>query len=87
MVAASGMLAGVLVDSDVLIWTLRGNPAALATMQSLNGWYISAVSYMELAQGCRNKAELKAIQRPSNQAATTYCPSPKASATWLACWC
>ena len=43
-VAASGVLAGVLVESDVLIWTLRGNPAALATMQSLDDWHISAVS-------------------------------------------
>ena len=62
-VAASGMLTGVLVDSDVLIWTLRGNPAALAKMQSLNDWHISAVSYMKLVQGCRNKAELKAMQK------------------------
>lgn len=55
--------SGVLVDSDVLIWTLRGNPAALAAMQNLADWHISAVSYMELAQGCRNKAELKAMQK------------------------
>ena len=55
--------SGVLVDSDVLIWTLRGNPAALAAIKNLADWHISAVSYMELAQGCRNKAELKAMQK------------------------
>lgn len=54
---------GVLVDFDVLIWTLRGHAGALAKMQSLREWHISAVSYMELAQGCRNKTELKAMQK------------------------
>ena len=61
--AASGVLAGVLVDSDVLIWTLRGHAPAVAQMEGLADWHISAVSYMELAQGCRNKAELKAMQK------------------------
>ena len=60
---ASVLPTGVLVDSDVLIWTLRGNSSALVQMQSLDDWHISAVSYMELAQGCRNKAELKAMQK------------------------
>ncbi len=63
LIAASGALAGVLVDSDVLIWTLRGHAPALAKMEGLADWHISAVSYMELAQGCRNKAELKAMQK------------------------
>ena len=58
-----GFLAGVLVDSDVLIWTLRGHARAVAKMQGLTDWHISAVSYMELAQGCRNKTELKAMQK------------------------
>ena len=60
---ASGVMAGVLVDSDVLIWTLRGHAAAVAKMEGLAEWHISAVTYMELAQGCRNKAELKAMQK------------------------
>ena len=59
LIAASG----VLVDSDVLIWTLRGHAPAVARMEGLADWHISAVSYMELAQGCRNKAELKAMQK------------------------
>jgi predicted nucleic acid-binding protein len=61
--ASSGVVAGVLVDSDVLIWTLRGHAPAVAKMKSLADWRISAVSYMEMVQGCRNKAELKAVQR------------------------
>ena len=54
--------SGVLIDSDVLIWYARGNARAIATVNGATGWCISAVSYMELAQGCRNKAELKAMQ-------------------------
>ena len=53
----------VLIDSDVLIWLTRGNTNALTTIQNTPEWVISAVSYMELAQGCRNKTELKAIQK------------------------
>ena len=53
----------VLIDSDVLIWLTRGNATALAVIQNTPDWVISAVSYMELTQGCRNKTELKAIQK------------------------
>lgn len=53
----------VLIDSDVLIWLTRGNASAVAVVQNTPDWVISAVSYMELAQGCRNKTELKAMQK------------------------
>ncbi|MEY4882220.1 MAG: hypothetical protein RIS34_74 [Pseudomonadota bacterium] len=59
IVAASG----VLIDSDVLIWYARGNTQAIAAVNNTADWYISAVSYMELAQGCRNKTELNAMQK------------------------
>ena len=71
---AGGLLTGVLVDSDVLIWTLRGNAKALARMQGLTDWHISSVSYMELAQGCRNKAELKAMQKAFKSASSDVLP-------------
>jgi predicted nucleic acid-binding protein len=54
---------GVLIDSDVLFWLLRGNAHAAAVVGALDKWAISAVTYMELAQGCRNKTELKALQK------------------------
>ena len=54
---------GVLIDSDVLIWFMRGHPKAVTALETAGDWYISAVSYMELIQGCRNKAELKAVQK------------------------
>lgn len=55
--------SGVLIDSDVLIWYARGNTRAITAIKNTPDWYISAVSYMELAQGCRNKTELKAMQK------------------------
>jgi predicted nucleic acid-binding protein len=55
--------SGVLIDSDVLIWFTRGNTRAITAIKNTPDWYISAVSYLELAQGCRNKTELKAMQK------------------------
>ena len=46
-----------------MIWLMRGNTAAITTVSAEADWYISAVSYMELVQGCRNKAELKSVQK------------------------
>jgi predicted nucleic acid-binding protein len=53
----------MLIDTDVLIWMLRGNAVAAQTLEALPSWSITAVTYMELAQGCRSKAELKAMQK------------------------
>lgn len=53
----------LLIDSDVLIWTLRGHAGAVACLQALPDWCICAISYMELVQGCRNKTELRAMQK------------------------
>lgn len=53
----------MLVDSDVLIWLLRGNARALAAVSALPAWSISAVTHMELVQGCRSKTELRAVQK------------------------
>ncbi len=53
----------VLVDSDVLIWYARGHARAIEAVNNTPNWHISAVTYMELMQGCHNKAELKAIQK------------------------
>jgi predicted nucleic acid-binding protein len=52
------MAAGILIDSRVLVWLTRGHPGAAQRLQELDPWRISVVTYMELAQGCRDKAEL-----------------------------
>lgn len=52
----------MLFDTDVLIWALRGNPKAAAVIDGAEDRFISAVTYMELIQGARNKAEQKLIK-------------------------
>ena len=53
----------MLIDSDVLIWLTRGHIGAAAKLQTISPWRISAVTYMELAQGCRNKQELAKLKK------------------------
>jgi len=48
----------VLIDSDVLIWYIRGNENAKKVVSKAIPFKISVVSYMELVQGMRNKKEL-----------------------------
>jgi predicted nucleic acid-binding protein len=52
----------MLIDADVLVWFTRGHSGAARRLQLLNPWRISAVTYIELAQGCRNKAELMRLK-------------------------
>lgn len=51
------------VDSDVLIWFVRGNPKAIAALEAAGDWHFCAVTCMERVQGCRNETELKAMQK------------------------
>jgi len=53
----------VLIDSDVLIWLTRGHVGAAQRLGQISTWRISVVTYMELAQGCRNKAELARLKK------------------------
>lgn len=53
----------MLVDSDVLIWHLRGLPQATRRLDLLPRLTISAVTYFEILQGMRNRAELIAVQK------------------------
>jgi len=53
----------MLIDTDVLIWMTRGHAGAAARLQALKPWRISAVTYIELAQGCRSKQELAQIKK------------------------
>ncbi len=51
----------MIVDSDVLIWYFRGNENAKILFDNEKNVSVSAVSYMELFQGARNKCELVAL--------------------------
>lgn len=52
----------LLVDTDVLIWHLRGYSQATLRLNALPQWVISCVTYFEILQGIRNKAELQAVK-------------------------
>lgn len=52
-----------LIDSDVLVWLTRGHVGAAQRLHALTHWRISVVTYMELAQGCRDKAELARLKK------------------------
>ncbi len=52
----------VLVDTDVLVWYMRGNLKAKKVIDQLGAFYISSVNYMELLQGIRNKEELRMLR-------------------------
>lgn len=53
----------MLVDTDVLIWYLKGNDNARQEIEALPGFFISVVTYIELVQGMRNKQELVTLRR------------------------
>jgi len=53
----------MLVDTDVLIWYLKGNQKAKSAIESLPSFSISVVTYMELVQGMRNQRELRELRR------------------------
>ena len=53
----------MLIDTDILIWYMRGNEKARALIAAQPGFRISVVTYMELVQGMRNKAELRALKK------------------------
>jgi len=53
----------MLIDTDVIIWYMRGNPNALKALEKHKGFTISVVTFMELVQGMRNKNELVALRK------------------------
>lgn len=53
----------MLIDSDVLVWLTRGHLGAAQRLQEVRAWRISVVTYMELAQGCRDKTELARLKK------------------------
>ena len=56
-------LSPILIDSDVLVWLTRGYAAAARRLPAIDTWHISVVTYIELAQGCRDKAELARLKK------------------------
>ena len=65
----------MLIDSDVLVWLTRGHPGAAARLKQIGPWRISAITYMELAQGCRDKAELEHVKKALNSSGVQIVPA------------
>ena len=53
----------MLIDTDVLIWYLKGNEKARHTIENLPTFSISVITYMEIVQGMRNQRELRELRR------------------------
>jgi predicted nucleic acid-binding protein len=56
----------MLVDTDVLVWYFRGNQNAIERLNQISSLAISSITYLELLQGVRNRAELLALQKSLN---------------------
>lgn len=68
----------MLVDTDVLIWHLRGYPQATRRLDELGALTLSAVSWLEVLQGMRNKAELLAVKKMLDRRSATLLPVTEA---------
>ncbi len=68
----------MLVDTDVLIWHLRDYPQATRRLDALGALALSAVSYLELLQGMRNKGELLAVKKMFEQRLARLLPVTEA---------
>lgn len=52
----------MLFDTDVLIWAQRGNEKAIDILSDAAERAVSILTYMELIQGARTRAEMRTIQ-------------------------
>jgi predicted nucleic acid-binding protein len=53
----------LLIDTDVLIWLFRGRDSARKVLEKCSSIELSAVTYMELVQGMRNKDEFRLLRQ------------------------
>lgn len=64
----------MLVDTDVIIWYLRGHDAAASFLEGLSALRISVVTYMELVQGCRSRQELDRLKKDLSRRQAAIAP-------------
>ena len=53
----------MIINTDVIIWYMRGNKKAYKVIEDQQGFFTSVVTYIELIQGMRNKNELIELRR------------------------
>jgi predicted nucleic acid-binding protein len=64
----------MLVDTDVLIWYLRGHLQAARRLNEISRLTLSAITYLELLQGMRNKTELIVVKKMFNKRSAQVLP-------------
>jgi predicted nucleic acid-binding protein len=72
------MSAAMLIDTDVLIWYLRGYPQAARFIDGVTDLRLSSITYMELIQGCRNRQEMAQIKKDLNRRKAKILPVAEA---------
>ncbi len=53
----------MIIDTDVLIWYMKGNEKAYREIENSDKFFISVITYMELVQGMRNREELDSLRK------------------------
>lgn len=53
----------MIIDTDVLIWYLKGNTKAKDVVENCIPFSMSVVTYMEIIQGMKNKEEFRLFQK------------------------
>ncbi len=53
----------MVIDTDVIIWYMKGNEKAYKAIENSRNFFISVITYMELVQGMRNKKELNVLRK------------------------
>lgn len=53
----------MIIDTDVLIWYLRGNEKSKEVVEKNIPFSISVVTFMELIEGMKNRTEMKLFQK------------------------
>jgi len=64
----------MIFDTDVLIWFLRGNAKARVALERAENPCLSVVAYLDLLQGARSRAEVRAIRKFLHEWGATMFP-------------
>ena len=64
----------MIIDTDVIIWTMRGNSRAAQLIEKDTNRCISIISYMELLQGAKNKDHHRIIKNFLKECTFTLFP-------------
>lgn len=64
----------MILDTDVIIWFLRGNEKAINAVMNAMPFSVSIVTYMEIVQGMRNKQELEHMKKAFEKMGVSIIP-------------